>query len=234
MNVSAIIVTRGNVDLDPIYKFLPPEWETVVWDNSGEYSRGWPEVRVYSAVDGYGDHHLQPTPATDLSVYGRYAAIEYASHDLIYIQDDDVIVSDPQAIVDAWEEHFESLQPPPSEYAIYDHDIAAGDVPFLVANMPQEFRHDFYTEHCLVGFGAAFHRDAPGKAFERFFAGFPARDMMAFNRCCDVVFTALTPRILADVPKQDREFASDPDRMWKQPWHQGERQRMLDLVGSLA
>ena len=40
--------------------------------------------------------------SADLSVYGRYAAIEDARGDLIYVQDDDVIVSDPQAIVDAW------------------------------------------------------------------------------------------------------------------------------------
>ena len=39
----------------------------------------------------------------------------------------------------------------------------------------------------------------------------------AFLRECDAVFTTLTPRILVDVPKTDREFASDPDRLGSSP-----------------
>lgn len=203
MNVSAIIVTRGNVDLAPCWATMPDEWEKIVWDNS---------------------------KATDLSVYGRYAAIELASHDLIYVQDDDVIVSDPQAIVQAWRDSL-----------TYDSEGPIRRSDHLVANMPQEFRHDFYVEHCLVGFGACFHRKLPDEAFALMMGAedidprvFTEGWEEMFNRCCDIVFTALTPKVLVDVPKQDREFASDPDRMWKQPWHHGERQRMLNLVGSIA
>jgi hypothetical protein len=101
--------------------------------------------------------------------------------------------------------------------------------------MPPEFRHVFYTEHALVGFGSAFHRDAPGRAFDRFSPFYRSiynetRSNDAFHRCCDVVFTGLTPRVLVDVPKTDLAYASAPNRMWKQPEHQGERQRMLDIV----
>ena len=67
MNVSAVIVTRGNVDLTPVLESLPSEWEQVVWDNSVEQ---------------------------DLSVYGRYeAALTRASHDRIYFQDDDCVLA---------------------------------------------------------------------------------------------------------------------------------------------
>ena len=187
MNVSAIIVTRGGVNLDPCFDTMPEHWERIVWDNSAE---------------------------TDLSVYGRYAAIEaYASHDLCFVQDDDVIVSDPQAIVDG-------------DYGI----TRGGEV--LVANMPQEFR-PHYPDSCLVGFGSCFHRDAPSRAFARFEeeAGEAYIEKSPFfHRTCDVVFTTLTTRVLVDVPVTHREFASDSDRMWKQPGHVEERVRMLELA----
>lgn len=204
MNVSAIIVTRGDVDLAPVLDSLPDDWEQIVWDNSSEQ---------------------------DLSVYGRYAAIEeYASHDLIYVQDDDVIVSDPQAIVDEWDNWNDQHL-----FMSTDSTPVGG----LVANMPQEFRHDGYTDSCLVGFGAAFHRDLPARAFSKFMTS-PEAELLTtgdlinggswFNRTCDVVFTTLTTRVFVDVPITHREFASDPDRMWKQPNHVSERARMLELA----
>lgn len=216
MNVSAIIVTRGNVDLAPCWAMMPDEWEKIAWDNS---------------------------KVNDVSVYGRYAAIELATHDLIYVQDDDVIVSDPQAIVDTW---FAEIHPPSVDHYLGDELISSYQPPgreCLVANMPQEFRHDGYTDSCLVGFGACYHRDLPHIAFGKFWeksgwlshfiAGLndAAEEMKPeFLRTCDVVFTTLTPRVLVDVPKVDREFASDPNRMWKQPNHVGERSRMLELA----
>jgi hypothetical protein len=210
LNVSACLVTRGDVDMQPVIDSIPKGWEIVIWDNGVEEisrSDGWAEV------------------CTDLSVYGRYAAIEHASHDLIFVQDDDVIVSDPQEIVTRWQ--------------MIHNDNTIGVLPhhrdpegFLVANMPQEFRHDGYTDSCLVGFGACFHRDLPAKAFvqEKGQGVFDGMKGPTFLRTCDVVFTTLTPRVLVDVPKTDREMASDPNRMWKQPGHLGERTRMLELA----
>ena len=90
----------------------------------------------------------------DLAVYGRYAAIEFCTHDLILTQDDDVIVSDPQAIVDAWN-------------AEWCGGVESG-WDGVVCNTPPEFR-PHYPDSGLVGFGAAFHRDAPARAFARWF-----------------------------------------------------------------
>ena len=215
MNVSACLVTRGDVDMQPVIDSLPPSWEIVIWDNSGK-------ILMRPGSDD-GDpramQRLWGVTAADLSVYGRYAAIEYASHDLIWVSDDDVIASDPQAIVDEWGH---------VAFHLGNHDL-------LVANMPQEFRHDGYTDSCLVGFGSCFHRDAPKRAFEKFFGTgrngqHYTRDHAHFNRCADVVFTTLTPRVLVDIPKTDREMASDSNRMWKQPGHLDERTQMLNLV----
>lgn len=234
MNVSAIIVTRGNVDLRPVLDSLPPDWQTIVWDNA----RGWYVAPNPPRIveGGIVRDSILIERATDLAVYGRYAAIEHASGDRIYVQDDDVIVSDPQAIVDAKAGLVitteDSAGLPPGTY---------DERPAVVCNMPPEFRHDFYTDHALVGFGACFHRGAPRRAFERFFASYPAMGGAGlqtpaylrgtqFSRTCDVVFTTLTPRVLVDVQITHREMATGPDRMYRQPDHVGERSRMLDLA----
>lgn len=217
VNVSACLVTRGDVDINPIIDSLPEEWEKIIWDNS----RGcWEVCRpVFSGRIGGTVHSVRLIhQGGDLSVYGRYAAIEYASHDLIYVQDDDVIVSDPQAIVQEW--LWQAKAPGPQT---------------VVCNMPQVFRHDFYTDHALVGFGTAFHRDAPRRAFERFMEHHEHMIPLGirqevFWRCCDVVFTALTPRVLVDVPKTNLPYAEGPDRMYRQPEHVAERARMLKLA----
>lgn len=236
MRVSAVIPTRGNVDMQPVLDSLPADWEIIVWVN-GECVTTYPAGVARTPIP-----HPPAPPGhwPDLAVYARYAAIEHASNELIYTQDDDVIVSDPQAIVDkalVWDGTAWVMRLPRADEG----------GPKLVANMPQEFRHDGYTDSCLVGFGACFHRDAPARAFERFMAwdgwsvirGMDINDVVYqikgdvssdFERTCDVVFTTLTPRVLVDVPKTDREFASDPDRMWKQPSHYGERTRMLELA----
>jgi hypothetical protein len=49
VNVSAVIVTRGDCDLAPSLDALPRDWEKVIWNNGGSRA--------------------------DLAVYGRYAAI---------------------------------------------------------------------------------------------------------------------------------------------------------------
>ena len=62
--ISAVIVTRGNVDLSPILDSLPFD-DVVVWNN---------------------------LEREDLSVYGRYAGISEAKSNRIYVQDDDAII----------------------------------------------------------------------------------------------------------------------------------------------
>jgi hypothetical protein len=216
VNVSACLVTRGDVDMEPIIASLPHEWEVIVYDNEAGKHFNWSSMTTPRG-EGPGD----------LAVYGRYAAIEHASHDLIYVQDDDVIVSDPQAIVDALGR--KSGYPASAKNSV-------------VCNMPPEFR-PHYPDSGLVGFGAAFHRDAPQRAFERFWdkTGWRVHPLAGLNfigqeqrgeflRRADNVFTTLTPRVLVDVPKADCAYASDSNRMWRQSEHVGERDRMIELA----
>lgn len=205
LNVSAVIVTRGNVPMAPVIESIPHEWQVLVWDNGEKACREWTRDHSMWVPSFRWD-------AADLSVYGRYAAIEYASHDLIYVQDDDVIVSDPQAIVNAWS--VTALAPAPF-----------GRTDLVVCNMPQEFRHDGYVDHALVGFGAAFHRDVPERAFARLAT---QEEREWFHRTCDIPFTYFSPRVIVDVPRTNLDCAYADDRMYRQPEHVGERQRMLD------
>lgn len=195
---AAVVVTRGDQDLSEIEQSLAPFEEVAVWDNSA------------------GD---------DLAVYGRYAALAEIESDVVYVQDDDVVLP------------LESLE---ALAAAYEPGV-------LTANMPARFRHDFYVDHCLVGFGAIFDRELPREAFRIFSFNSHGAWVVAMNkdgkdislsgtvpgsweRVCDIAFTGLTPRKLVDVPYRDLPWADTPERMWRQPGHAAERTRMLELV----
>lgn len=145
----------------------------------------------------------------NLAVYGRYAAISLTDADVIYVQDDDA-VTDPAAIATAYE---------PGK---------------ITANMPGEFRHDFYTDHCLVGFGAIFDRGLPDAAFSQLFAFDDAPGIQeGFRRTCDIPFTMLTPYTLVAVEHRNQPWAFHDDRMWKQASHFGEREQMRQYARKL-
>ena len=74
-DVSAIVVTRGDIDIRPVLHNLCDFDEVIVWDNSKR---------------------------SDLSCYGRFAAIAEARNELIYVQDDDVLVP-ASYLVKRWE-----------------------------------------------------------------------------------------------------------------------------------
>lgn len=193
MKVSAVIPTRGDVDLSSILESLSWCDEVLVWDNSKRQN---------------------------LSVYGRYAMIAEARNEVILTQDDDCVISDPTFVVEQW-----------AAVLANTPDYRNGGS-FLVANMPSEFL-PYYSDSCLVGFGACFHRDLPAQAFERFGRGssgwcIPGPDWL--NRTCDVVFTALTPRVLVDVPKTNLPWATGEERMYRQERHVEERTHVLNLA----
>lgn len=200
MKVAAVIVTRGDVEIQPIVDSIPQGWEILVWENGHTVSRS----------DGYAEH------AGECAVYGRYAAIHHTSADVIYVQDDDVLVSSPQQLLEEW------LVP-----------VRMGRLNHVVCNMPPEYRHDFYQAHALVGFGAVFHRDSPFRAFAPFLEQYTLKSTDVFYRTCDIVFTCLTPRILSNVPIEHLPHAYADNRMYRQWDHVGERTGVLNLARKL-
>jgi hypothetical protein len=75
-DVGAVIVTRGNVSLDPCLETIPYE-QVVIWDNSKR--------------------------SDDYRIFGRYAAIPELDKPVIYFQDDDVIFRAHKELLAAWE-----------------------------------------------------------------------------------------------------------------------------------
>lgn len=203
--VSAIIVTRGNVDLDPIVEKLgkcPSVDEIIVWRNGQRVERRWSHpLGSFAAL----------ALAENLSVYGRYAAIKYAKHDLIYVQDDDCLVD--------------------AEGLVFASDSETSEYGGLVCNMPTS-RWPDYPDSALVGWGAVFQRDLPELAFERFYAARETVDKELFHRECDSVFTALTPHRKIDIGFQHLPWAEGPDRMWTadRQLHKIERGLMIAMA----
>lgn len=179
--VTAVLVTRGDVDLTAALETLP-----------------FDDIRIWSNATG-----------NDLAVFGRYAGLQNC-RPVVYVQDDDCVLP-AASIADL---------------------LAAYEPGHVTCNMPQAWRDQpFYERHALVGFGSVFDRDLPEQAFARYLrspGNLGAGGL--FLRCCDVVFTALTPRVLVDVPYTNLPWATGPDRMYRQPTHFGERVRMLEAT----
>lgn len=73
-DVSAILVTKGDTDLQPILDLLPFD-DVVVWDNS---------------------------QCEDLKTYGRHHAELFCKHDVVYHQDDDLLFRDFDGLLAAY------------------------------------------------------------------------------------------------------------------------------------
>lgn len=114
-SISAVLVTRGDVDMAPILATLPYD-DVVVWDNSKR---------------------------EDLGIYGRYAGIAEAKHDLIYVQDDDLLFVEHAKLAAAYT---------PGR-AVFN-SLPAQDIPWCAR-------------------GAVFHRDLPAQVFEPYLAEYP-------------------------------------------------------------
>lgn len=75
-DVAAVLVTRGDVDMQPILDSLP-YGEVIIWDNSKR--------------------------SVDYKVFGRYVGIFESTKPVIYFQDDDCIVSCHEELLEAYE-----------------------------------------------------------------------------------------------------------------------------------
>jgi len=140
----------------------------------------------------------------DLSIFGRYRALDYASHELIYVQDDNVIVEDPVLIVKT----MSNLRMENSEGPMIDAVVCNSEA---------------VPEFALGGAGAAFPRHLPGRTFEWFAAHQERGDF--FLRNADIVFTGLTQRVLVEVPFE---------RLSTNQRDLAERDQMIEIVSGLS
>jgi hypothetical protein len=183
VNISACLVTRGDVDMSPIRESLPFD-DVILWDNSVQ---------------------------ADLGVYGRYAAMQSAKHDLIYVQDDDCIVN-----VDALL----------AEYVDGER----------LCNMPA-WKQAEYLDSSLLGWGAIFPAADADFALDKF----RVEALNPYQRLgpdywqeVDCIFTAICPFRRVDVGHKDFSYATAPHRMYHQPGHYTTRARVTQMALQVA
>lgn len=130
MVISAIIVTRGDVDLSRILASLPHEWQIVVWNN-GTGRVSWP---THEGAVGF------TVEAPQAFAFGRYRAISYADGDVIYVQDDDCVVFDHEDLVDSYEPGVISAFMPESR-TDYDDTVLVGWGALFDRDLPAQAFH---------------------------------------------------------------------------------------------
>lgn len=166
-DVSACLVTRGDVDLAPILDTLI-FGNIVVWNNADR---------------------------DDWKTAGRYKALEEAARDVIYFQDDDVIVP---------EEMQQAL-------------VAAYQPGMLVANWAHGDNPDGYDDLPLVGAGAIVDRSLPWKALNRYLDLYPLDAGFLYE--ADFVAGALYDDWRhVRLPFEIRDVAYNGRRLADQPW----------------
>lgn len=168
-------MTRGDCNLTPILDTLPYD-DIVVYDNS-----------------------LEP----DLKTFGRYTAIRRAKHPIIYSQDDDIILT----------AHDELLN-------LYEPGL-------LIANMPSPWyeRTGYDTiRQAFLGAGSLFHRDLLFPAIDRYLADWPAD--LIFHQYVDVITGLLTPHKRYDLGYTILPNASEPGRLCTTPGGQERKHEM--------
>lgn len=79
---TAVIVTRGDVDLQPVLDSLPKSWPVVIWNNSERLA--------------------------DLKVYGHFAALAEVQTEFCFMQDDDAICPAAE-LLKAWKPKYADL-----------------------------------------------------------------------------------------------------------------------------
>lgn len=162
-DVGAVIVTRGDCDLSPILDSLIFK-DVTVWDNS---------------VVG------------DQGAFGRYIGILLTARAVIFVQDDDCIITpeDQQRLVDEYEPGV------------------------ISALMPPE-RID-YHDTVLIGWGAMFDWNMPAKAFARWRDAGHEMQTQEFKVVgCDFVFPLLSLWKRLDAYHVDLPHAHAPNRTW--------------------
>lgn len=175
---TAVIVTRGDVDLAPALSGIPSSWPLVVWDNS-----------------------IRPE---NLKVYGHFAALTYVDTEYVYMQDDDAICPADKLLA-AWDEREHA-----DKILLNEAD---GETPW-------------------ISWGAIFKRDLPASAINRYVDAYGmGEDVLLW---CDMIFSTLTPWVNVDLGRQTLPHASAPNRMWMQPGHYAEQQRVRDKALALV
>lgn len=217
--VSAVVVTRGDVELTEILDHLADVdfAEVVVWQNGG------------TCWQATGREPRKITDAPDVAVYGRYAAIAHTRRPYVYVQDDDCIVNVHDLLREASEEELDTTivaNMPWSRWMDYPDSCLVGWGALFHFKLP------------FHAFGRFAKLEVPEDAWQEsngtWLAGVAEKTCDSFLRTCDVAFTTLTPHRKIDVGFHHLPWAEEPARaMFKQPNHKPERDSMYEIARAI-
>lgn len=195
-DVCAVLVTRGDVNMQPIYDTLP-YGEVVLWDNS-----------------------VRPV---DWNVFGRYMGIMETAKHVIYVQDDDCLVTCHRQLMDT-----------------YEPGVVVGNA----EDNPD--RLAMYHDTTLLGWGALFDRWLPFDAFVRYARHGNVNHEFMTGLGAEICFPMLsrTRTVVGGFEwlDEDGQVQHRDNRMWRQPGFYDELHRWLAearrvrdlLAGSVA
>lgn len=167
-DITACLVTRGNVPMQPILNTLPYK-HVSIWDNS--------------LLDNY-------------RTFGRYCC--FTPTDYIYFQDDDVIFTEHDKLL-------EEFNATPE---------------LLVTNDGHGGNYAGYEDLAWCCAGAIVHRDLVRTTWRKWFEAHPkSLDDEEFRYEADAVFGILTPFRHIELP-YERLYVDDDTRLCRQPWQE--------------
>lgn len=172
--VSFVLITRGNVPLDVILQDIPFP-DVVVWNNAEKDE--------------------------DYGTLGRFLALEQCKHPVVAFQDDDVLFTEWQPLLDEYERGR------------------------IVCNMnPNWVQACGYDDLAMQGAGAVADKDLYMPAIDAYRDAYP--DEAEIRVMADFVVGTIIPHRKVDLGYIAREFADDPDRLYRQPGHQERKERV--------
>jgi glycosyltransferase involved in cell wall biosynthesis len=121
-DITAILVTRGDVPMEPILDTLPYD-EVLIWDNSK------------------ADH--------DYKIFGRYVAIPEARHAVVYWQDDDVIFTNHKELMASYQPGVAlgNMDEPWIKGAGYENTCLFGAGSLCDAHLPNEIFSKYFERY---------------------------------------------------------------------------------------
>ena len=127
-------------------------------------------------------------------ILARYRAAMKAKNDVIYFQDDDLILKDHHGLLGAWE-----------------------DDGRFYANMigPEWWEHQEYFDLALVGAGSLVPKELIPETLGRYLERWPNSPF--FRRHCDFIFGVLAPFKRLELETELLDSASDENALWKKP-----------------
>lgn len=215
--VSFCLVTRGDVDLDPVLATVPDGWEVVIWNN---------RERQF-----------------DARAYGRFCALFEANGSVVATCDDDVVVPEQtwRELMERWaaldDQRVDGTLPFDGMLRQWAGHLDNG---VAVVNWAHGDNPAGLEDVGFTGAGAIFSKQLALDVWRRWWDVYPpsvvadgsmpmAPDAGGLLYESDFVFGVLCPHVDVHLPYVNR-FPSHGNRLCDQPWHEKLKYQYTELA----